>query len=48
MSRTHFGDMMETSRTRSSGALSTIKDSLQMGVAKGFKPFFDAVSERRG
>lgn len=39
-----FGGMMEKQSKTWQGALSNIKDSLQQTLAKGFQPFFQAVS----
>ena len=39
-----FGGMMEKQAQTFAGAMSTISDSLQMALARGFKPLFDAVS----
>jgi tape measure domain-containing protein len=41
---TRFGGMMEKQALTFSGAMSTIGDSLQMAIARGFKPFFDLLS----
>lgn len=40
-----FGDMMAKQSRTFSGAMSTVKDSLSMALAKGFKPFFDVLTK---
>lgn len=42
--KTRFGDQMALQARTFEGAMSTIQDSLQMAVARGFKPLFDAMS----
>lgn len=39
-----FPNMMEKQSRTFAGAMSTIKDSLQMGIATAFRPFFDLVT----
>lgn len=44
-SRAKFGDMMEQQSHTFSGAMSTIHDVLQMGIAQGLRPFFDEIAK---
>lgn len=40
----HYGDMLEKQSHTFRGALTTIQDSVEMALARGFRPLFDAIS----